>query len=148
MLSEYDLGREGDLFNAPEPIEEPPLLGLDPVTAVIPMMSGGDNDTIKVGLSEVMEKSAIACEKELMEKSAIEETISELLDVNIPMLQVPAVELRASPPSAAAGGECSLQKSMSVKSPSVRVRPNFLDFQGLDLEGLRTAFSQGHSIQV
>ena len=88
------------------------------------------------------------CEKELMEKSAIEETISELLDAKIPM-QVPAVELRASPPSAAAGGDqCSLQKSVSVTSPLVRVRPNFLDFQGLDLEGLRTAYSQGDSIQV
>ena len=136
LLSGYDLGGEGDLFKAPEPIiEEPPLLGLDPVTAVILMMSGGDNDTIKVGLSEVL--LLYACEKELMEKSAI------------PM-QVPAVELRASPPSAAAGGECSLQKSMSVTSPMVRVRPNFLDFQGLDLEaafGLRTAYNEG-DIQV
>ena len=114
LISEYDLGAEGDLFKAPEPIIEEPLLALDPVAAAISMMSGGDNamdDSIKVsdmGLSEVLYE----CEKE---KSAIEETISELLDVKIPMLQVEDVpgELRASSSStvAAAGtGECSLQK--------------------------------------
>ena len=64
LLSEYDLGGEGDLFKAPEPfIEEPPLLGLDPVAAAISMMSGGDNYTIKVGLSEVL--LLYKCEKAL-----------------------------------------------------------------------------------
>ncbi|EMS63055.1 hypothetical protein TRIUR3_20859 [Triticum urartu] len=106
LISEYDLGAEGDLFKAPEPIIEEPLLALDPVAAAISMMSGGDNamdDSIKVsdmGLSEVLYE----CEKELMEKSAIEETISELLDVKIPMLQVEDVpgELRASSSSTVA----------------------------------------------
>jgi hypothetical protein len=93
LISEYDLG-EGDLFKAPEPIiDEPPLLGLDdPVAAAISMMSNNTmdsmDDTMKassMGLSEVLYE----CEKELMEKSAIEETISELLDVKIPMLRVP-----------------------------------------------------------
>ncbi|XP_037429741.1 uncharacterized protein LOC119295414 isoform X2 [Triticum dicoccoides] len=160
LISEYDLGAEGDLFKAPEPIIEEPLLALDPVAAAISMMSGGDNamdDSIKVsdmGLSEVLYE----CEKELMEKSAIEETISELLDVKIPMLQVEDVpgELRASSSStvAAAGtGECSLQKSVSSGCLNSgdwmngsAVRPNFLDFQGLDFEaafGLRRAYSEG-----
>ncbi|XBJ13273.1 uncharacterized protein [Aegilops tauschii subsp. strangulata] len=159
LISEYDLGAEGDLFKAPEPIIEEPLLALDPVAAAISMMSGGDNamdDSIKVsdmGLSEVLYE----CEKELMEKSAIEETISELLDVKIPMLQVEDVpgELRASSSStvAAGTGECSLQKSVSSGCLSSgdwmngsAVRPNFLDFQGLDFEaafGLRRAYSEG-----
>ncbi|KAF6992560.1 hypothetical protein CFC21_009543 [Triticum aestivum] len=159
LISEYDLGAEGDLFKAPEPIIEEPLLALDPVAAAISMMSGGDNamdDSIKVsdmGLSEVLYE----CEKELMEKSAIEETISELLDVKIPMLQVEDVpgELRASSSStiAAGTGECSLQKSVSSGCLNSgdwmngsAVRPNFLDFQGLDFEaafGLRRAYSEG-----
>ncbi|AQK92682.1 CCT motif family protein [Zea mays] len=97
-------------------------------------------------LSEVLYE----CEKELMEKSTIEETISELMDVKIPMLQVeqlPAMEKeKQSVP------ECSLQKSVSsgclnsadwMNGPA---RPNFLDFQGLDFEaafGLRRAYSEG-----
>ena len=127
LILEYDLGGEGDLFKAPEPIiEEPPLL-----------LPAGDDDAINVGLFEALYE----CEKELMEKSVIEETISELLDVEIAMLrveeEVPAGELHNSPSSGS-----------DTLSPSVW--PNFLDFQGLDLEaafGLSTAYCQG-DIQV
>ncbi|KAM3413416.1 hypothetical protein ACQJBY_004543 [Aegilops geniculata] len=157
LISEYDLGAESDLFKAPEPIIEEPLLALDPVAAAISMMSGGDNamdDRIKVsdmGLSEVLYE----CEKELMEKSAIEETISELLDVKIPMLQVEDVpgELMSTTTAAAATGECSLQKSVSsgcLNSADwingLALQPNFFNFQGLDFEaafGLRRAYSEG-----
>ncbi|KAF6998109.1 hypothetical protein CFC21_014262 [Triticum aestivum] len=148
LISEYDLGAEGDLFKAPEPILEEPLLALDPVAAAISIMSGSDNamnNTVKasdMSLSEALYK----CEKELMEESAIEETISELLDVKIPMLQVEDVlgELRAS-----ADG-CLLQKSVSLNSADwmngSAVTPNFFDFQGLDFEaafGLRRVYSEG-----
>ncbi|XP_040248801.1 uncharacterized protein [Aegilops tauschii subsp. strangulata] len=148
LISEYDLGAEGDLFKAPEPILEEPLLALDPVAAAISIMSGSDNamnNTVKasdMSLSEALYK----CEKELMEESAIEETISELLDVKIPMLQVEDVlgELRAS-----ADG-CLLQKSVSLDSADwmngSAVTPNFFDFQGLDFEaafGLRRVYSEG-----
>ncbi|CAM0953418.1 unnamed protein product [Alopecurus aequalis] len=158
LISEYDLGGEGDLFKAPEPIiDDPPLLGLDdPVAAAISMMSGGndnldmDDDTINVGLSEVLYE----CEKELMEKSAIEETISELLDVKIPMLQVEELPAGAGDGIRAAAGECSLHKSVSSgclnssewMNGASSVRPNFLDFGGLDFEaafGLRRAYSEG-----
>jgi hypothetical protein len=120
------------------------------------MTSGGENamdDTIKVsdmGPSKVLYE----CRKELMEKSAIKETISELLDIKIPMLQVEDTpeNFRASP----SAGECSLQKSVSSESLNLvdwmnnSVRPNFLDFQGLDFEaafGLRRAYSE-EDIQV
>ncbi|KAF0927874.1 hypothetical protein E2562_036795 [Oryza meyeriana var. granulata] len=175
LVSEYDLGGEGDLFKAPEPIIEEPVLSLDPVAAAISMMSGSENvmdETIEVAdigdiqndplLSDVL---LYECEKELMEKSAIEETISELLDVKIPMLQVEefprqteqvlgqvVVELPAMEKEKPSVPECSLQKSVSsgclnsadwINGPA---RPNFLDFQGLDFEtafGLRRAFSEG-----
>jgi hypothetical protein len=96
------------------------------------------------------------CEKELMEKSAIEETISELLDVKIPMLQVEDVVTAGDDVRASAASECSLQKSVSsgclnsAEWMNGSVRPNFLDFQGLDFEaafGLRRAYSEG-DIQV
>ncbi|KAL5202558.1 hypothetical protein ABZP36_013510 [Zizania latifolia] len=173
LVSEYYLGGEGDLFRAPEPIIEEPVLGLDPVAAAISMMSGTENaidETIEVAdiggiqndslLSEVL---YYECEKELMEKSAIEETISELLDVKIPMLQVEdfprqtehvlgQVELPTMEKEKPLVPECSLQKSVSsgclnsadwINGPA---RPNFLDFQGLDFEaafGLRRAYSEG-----
>jgi len=172
MVSEYDLGGEGDLFKAPEAIIEEPLLSLDPVAAAFSMMTGNESamdQTIKdagIGtipndplLSEVLYE----CEKELMEKSAIEETISELMDVKIPMLQVEEIpsqaeqvliqtQLPAMEKEKQSIPECSLQKSVSsgclnsadwMNGP---VRPNFLDFQGLDFEaafGMRRAYSEG-----
>jgi hypothetical protein len=52
--------------------------------AIICMMpKDAMDDTIVVGLSKLM----YVCEKELMEKSTIKETILELLDVKIAMLQ-------------------------------------------------------------
>uniref|UniRef100_A0A0E0PS62 CCT domain-containing protein n=2 Tax=Oryza TaxID=4527 RepID=A0A0E0PS62_ORYRU len=168
LLSEYDLGGEGDLFKAPEPIIEEPVLSLDPVAAAISMMSGSENvmdETIEVAdISDIQNDSLLSevlyeCEKELMEKSAIEETISELLDVKIPMLQVEEfpretqVQLPAMEKEKPSVPECcSLQKSVSsgclnsadwINGPA---RPNFLDFQGLDFEtafGLRRAYSEG-----
>ncbi|CAM0948225.1 unnamed protein product [Alopecurus aequalis] len=151
LIPEYDLGGEGDQFKAPEPIIEEPLLTLNPVETAISMMSCCENvmdDTIKVsdtGLSEVMYE----WEKELMEKSAIEETISELLDI-IPTLQVEKVpgELTASP----LASECSLQKSVSsgclipADWMNGSVSPNFLDFQGIDFKavfGLRNKWNLG-----
>uniref|UniRef100_A0A0E0DVA5 CCT domain-containing protein n=1 Tax=Oryza meridionalis TaxID=40149 RepID=A0A0E0DVA5_9ORYZ len=175
LLSQYDLGGEGDLFKAPEPIIEEPVLSLDPVAAAISMMSGSENvmdETIEVAdISDIQNDSLLSevlyeCEKELMEKSAIEETISELLDVKIPMLQVEEfpretqveevvghVQLPAMEKEKPSVPECcSLQKSVSsgclnsadwINGPA---RPNFLDFQGLDFEtafGLRRAYSEG-----
>jgi hypothetical protein len=154
MVSEYDLGGEGDLFKAPQVIiQEEALLSLDPVAAACSMMNqtikdaGIQNDAL---LSEVLYE----CEKELMEKSAIEETISELMDVKIPMLQ--AEQLPAMENEKRSIPECSLQKSVSsgclnsADWMNGAVRPNFLDFQGLDFEaafGLRRAYSEG-DIQV
>ncbi|XP_006654884.1 uncharacterized protein LOC102702849 [Oryza brachyantha] len=173
LVSEYDLGGEGDLFKAPEPIIEDPVLSLDPLAAAISMISGTENvmdETIDVAdigdiqndplLSEVL---LYECEKELMEKSAIEETISELLDVKIPMLQVEEfprqteqvlgqVVLPVMENEKPSVPECSLQKSVSfgclnsAEWVNGAARPNFLDFQGLDFEtafGLRRAYSEG-----
>ncbi|AQK92680.1 CCT motif family protein [Zea mays] len=174
MVSEYDLGGEGDLFKAPEAIIEEPLLSLDPVAAAFSMMAGNGSavmdQTIKdAGIGTIQNDPLLSevlyeCEKELMEKSTIEETISELMDVKIPMLQVEEIpsqaeqvliqnqQLPAMEKEKQSVPECSLQKSVSsgclnsadwMNGPA---RPNFLDFQGLDFEaafGLRRAYSEG-----
>jgi hypothetical protein len=176
LVSEYDLGGEGDLFKAPEPFIDDPLLSLDPVAAGISMMSDSEaamDETIKATDIGTIQNDPLLCEvlyqceKELMEKSAIEETISELLDVKIPMLQVEEMSRQAEEPliqvelstlekEKSSIPECSLQKSVSsgclnsadlINGP---IRPNFLNFQGLDFEtafGMRRAYSEG-DIQV
>ncbi|CAI9756647.1 unnamed protein product [Fraxinus pennsylvanica] len=42
-ISDYNLGEEGDLFKAPEPVIQEPLIGLDPMTAAISMISCREN---------------------------------------------------------------------------------------------------------
>jgi hypothetical protein len=148
------------------------LLTLDPVAAAISMMSGSEaamDQTIKgtdigtIRNDPLLSEMLYECEKELMEKSAIEETISELLDIKIPMLQVEEMPMQVDEALIQAKlstmekqkssiPECSLQKSVSsgclnsadwINGP---VRPNFLDFQGLDFEaafGMRRAYSEG-----
>ena len=78
-----------------------PILSTAAVVAAISMMYGGENamdDAIKV-LDMDLREVLYECGKELMEKLAIKETITELLDVKILKLQVENVpgELRASP---------------------------------------------------
>ncbi|XP_071934119.1 uncharacterized protein [Coffea arabica] len=155
-ISEYDLGAEGDLFKAPEPIIEEPVMGLDPVAAAISMIScGGDviaSQDLKVSdiessidngqlLSEVFYE----CKKDILAKEATEATFSEVLDV-----KVPAEKLIAGGDFLSQG---SFQKSVSSGCLSsmqwihgAPMRPNFLDFPGLDLGavyGMRRAYSEG-----
>ena len=160
VKSEYDMGGEGDLFKAPEPILEVPSLELDPVTAAI-ISVGGDvmTETIKVADIESIQTDHLndifyECKKDLLEESEIEDSISELLDVKIPAVQMDEVPLSEKLSYA----EGSMQKSVSSGClssvewiPGGTRRPDFLDFQGLDFEaailGLRRAYSEG-DIQV
>jgi hypothetical protein len=185
FLSEYDLGEEGDLFKAPETIVEEPVLGIDPVAAAaISIISNTDEiiaDTIKLSDIDLIQTEQLLndvffdCKKDLLERSAIEETASltDLLDVKLP----PAQEILEAPGqhvqenlvggivqtvSEVVGEKCAqgegvIQKSISSGClnsmewlPGCSVRPNFLSFQGLDFEaafGLRRAYSEG-DIQV
>lgn len=185
ILSEYDLGGEGDLFKAPETIVEEPVLGIDPVAAAaISIISNTDDiiaDTINVSdmdlipTEQLLNDVFFECKKDLLEKSAIEETTSftDLLDVKLPpvqdMLEAPVQHVQDSGIAGvvktvgeAVGDKCAqgegvIQKSVSSSClnsmewlPGCSVRPNFLDFQGLDFEaafGLRRAYSDG-DIQV
>ncbi|WOL11068.1 hypothetical protein Cni_G19829 [Canna indica] len=160
-VSEYDMGGEGDLFKAPEPILEDPAL--DPVAAAMSIISGDGDvitaETIKAADIESIQNDHLSdiyyeCKKDLLGKSEIEDSISQLLDEKFPnpigqMDEVPALEKLSST-------ERSMQKSVSSgclssvewvpNSTMSTMRPDFLDFQGLDFEaalGLRRAFSEG-----
>ncbi|XP_042468604.1 uncharacterized protein LOC122051500 [Zingiber officinale] len=155
-VSEYDMGGEGDLFKAPEPILEDPAL--DPMANAMSIISGGGDvitETIKAADIESIQNDHLTdiyfeCKKDLMEKSEIEEPISQLLEE----LKIPAVGMAGVPPPGKIRRvERSIQKSASSEClsslewfPSCSRRLDFLDFQGLDFEaalGLRRASSEG-----
>lgn len=157
-LSEYDVG--GDLFNAPEPIIEEPILELDPITAAICMMSNGEDviaaEAMKVADIESIQNEHLFsevfydCKKDLLEKSAIKESFPEPADFKLPAVHVeedPGVEKDSS----VTGGQ--LQKSTSsgcLKSTEWTqdspVKPNLDGLQEVNLEdayGIRRAYSEG-----
>ncbi|KAI0522910.1 hypothetical protein KFK09_005299 [Dendrobium nobile] len=160
-IFEYDLGGEGDLFKAPEPILEEPLLAIDPMCAAISIISGGDdviNDTIKVADIQTIQNEIqnnhllidafYECKKDL-EKYAISDSVVEPSALQIPaMLTDEALSLENNRIVA----EGPLNKSFSAGSLSIAEwsnsvgRPNFLEFKDLDFEaayGMRRAYSEG-----
>ncbi|XP_074564383.1 uncharacterized protein LOC141820917 [Curcuma longa] len=112
-VSEYDMGGEGDLFKAPEPILED--LVLDPVTFAMSIISSRDviTETIKAADIKSIQNHYLSdiyydC-KDLLNDSEIEDTISELLDVKIPPVQVGELSTLEKANSA----ETSIQKSVN-----------------------------------
>nr|AGI62033.1 CONSTANS-like 9 [Erycina pusilla] len=157
-LSEYDV--EGDLFNAPEPIIEEPVLELDPITAAICMMANDEDVTaaeaMKVADLKSIENEHLLsdvfydCEKDLLEKSTIKELFSELPDFKLPEIQVEAVpSVQKNIP--VAGGH--LPKSVSFEclkstewTQDGLVKPNLDGLKEVNLEdayGIRRAYSEG-----
>ncbi|KAK4350953.1 hypothetical protein RND71_030266 [Anisodus tanguticus] len=153
-ISEYDLGGEGDLFKAPQPIIEEPLMSLDPMTAAIFMISCSEDAISPQGLKvsdletsfeneQLLSEVFYECKKDLFEKDAINIPLSEVLDMKTPIVK--ADENLVS--------EGSFQKSISSGCLSsmewihgAPMRPNFIDFDGMDfgaVYGMRRAFSEG-----
>ncbi|XP_021674711.2 uncharacterized protein LOC110660656 isoform X2 [Hevea brasiliensis] len=158
-ISEYDLGGEGDLFKAPEPIIELPLGGLDPMTAAISMISCGEEVISSQGLKvadiesiqtdQLLSEVFYECKKDLMEKAAIEAPLSEILDIKIPVLRINENQIEEKkllpdaplPKSVSSGCLSSIEWVQGAA-----VKPNFLDFSGVDLGtvyGMRRAYSEG-----
>ncbi|CAI9092544.1 OLC1v1027815C1 [Oldenlandia corymbosa var. corymbosa] len=155
-IAEYDLGVEGDLFKAPAPIIEEPIVGLDPMEAAMSMIScGGDvitSQDLKVSdidpsidngqlLSEVFYE----CKKDILAKEATEATLSAVLDIKVPQgnLIAEGDSLSQGPVQKSVSSGC-LTSMEWVHSATTR--PNFLDFPGFDLGavyGMRRAFSEG-----
>jgi len=161
-IFEYDLGGEGDLFKAPEPVIEEPVLPLDPMSAAMTIISNGQDvmiETINVADMESIQNEHLndviyECKKEFLAKYAIDEPFPELPDVKIPVTkteEIPGLE------NIRLGSEVQMQKSVSSGClnsmewiGNCSMRPNFLGFQGMDFEtalGLRRAYSEG-DIQV
>ncbi|KAF6173051.1 hypothetical protein GIB67_006427 [Kingdonia uniflora] len=156
-ISEYDLGGEGDLFKAPEPIIEKPMISLDPMSAAISMISCG-NDVISPQTGKVVDIESghllsevfYECKKDLLENTAMRDPFSEVLEFKIPVLQIeepPAVgsDKLVSGRSIQKSASSGCLNSVELK-PGNSMRPNFLDFQGIDFGaayGMRRAFSEG-----
>nr|GMD11827.1 zinc finger protein CONSTANS-LIKE 10-like isoform X1 [Ipomoea batatas] len=150
--SDYDLGAEGDLFKAPEPIFiEEPLVNLDPMAAAISLISLGDDVTSHQGfeISNIIESSFengqllseifYECKRDLLARD--EAIIAET------KLQASEVHLDSQ--------GSSLQESVSSESLNTMnwpqgapLRPTFLDFQGAAAYGngrmmMRRSLSEG-----
>lgn len=160
-ISDYDLGGEGDLFKAPEPIieEQETVVDLDPMTAAIAMISCGDDvippAVLKVSDIESLQNEPLlsdvfdGCRKELLEKTSGETTVSDVLDVKFPLMMTREAQTEESKPLSdlpfTKSGSSGCLSSMDWVS-SATARPNFLDFSELDLGaayGMRRAFSEG-----
>ncbi|KAL6503882.1 hypothetical protein OROGR_025805 [Orobanche gracilis] len=156
-ILDYNLGEEGDLFKAPEPVIQEPFMGLDPMTAVISMISSGD-DVIPaqslafsdIGSGQLVSEVFYECIKDLLAKEGKETLLSEVLDIKIPMLETDE-KFDVDEASLVEG---SFRKSVSLsclrsmdsvhESPQRAVR--FLDFPVSDIGGvygMRRAFSEG-----
>ncbi|XP_010448065.1 PREDICTED: uncharacterized protein LOC104730576 isoform X2 [Camelina sativa] len=75
---EYDFGEESDLFKAPEPIIEEPMLVVDPLSQELVELS--DLGSLQSD-QQLIDKAFYDCEQELLVKSAMESPLSEVLDI-------------------------------------------------------------------
>ncbi|EXB84229.1 Zinc finger protein CONSTANS-LIKE 5 [Morus notabilis] len=159
MISEYDMGGEGDLFKAPEPIIEEPVMSLDPMSAAMSLISCGEDvisrQALKVADIESLQKEQLLsevlyeCEKDLLEQAAMEVPLSEVLEIKIPSLRIDGNQIQENKPLF----DLSFQKSVSSECLSSMdwmhgpmTTPSFLEFRGMDLGaayGMRRAFSDG-----
>lgn len=157
-ILEYDMGGEGDLFKAPAPIIEEGVGSLDPMTAAISMISCGNDvissEAIRVADIESTNEQLLTevfyeCKKDLLAKSAMETPLSDVFDIKIPVTKMDDNRIDEGKLIS----EVPLQKSISSGCLSSMewvngaiMRPNFLDFPGIDfgnVYGMRRAFSEG-----
>ncbi|XP_047957342.1 uncharacterized protein LOC125203099 isoform X2 [Salvia hispanica] len=159
-ISDYNLGGEGDLFKAPEPVIGEPLMAVDPMTAAISMISCGEDVISPQSLTVSDIESSIEsgqlisevfyeCRKDLLAQQGNETPLCDALSIKIPSLQIDenfVVDEKLF-------AEGALQKSLSSSClrsvdgvHEAPLRPRFLDFPVLDFgafNGMRRAFSEG-----
>lgn len=168
-MHEYDIGEEGDLFKAPDPILEEPILAVDPLSAALTMISCGEDSS--QGLCELpdldlgslqsgqqlLDKAFYECEQDLMMKSAMESSFSDVLDIknvsdvldikNVSV--VTASDEKQDMQKSVSSGNLSSMDWSQAQQEAVVIQ-NFPDFAQLDFSsdyGMRRAFSEG-DIQV
>ncbi|GMH08901.1 hypothetical protein Nepgr_010741 [Nepenthes gracilis] len=158
-IAEYDLGGEGDLFKAAEPIIEEPVMSLDPMAAAISMLSCGDGimpaEGLKVGDMESLQNEQLfgevfcECNKDIFKKTSAEAAVSEVLDIKLPEVLLNEIQdekNRLLPEflfTESVGSGCL--GSMELLN-ATSMRPSFLSFPELDFSSayrMRRAFSDG-----
>ncbi|KAK7410710.1 hypothetical protein VNO78_01715 [Psophocarpus tetragonolobus] len=158
-MSEYDLAAEGDLFKAPEPIIEEPIMDLDPMTAAaISMISCGEDvstEGLKSSDIDILQNDQLLsevfyeCKKDLLEKAAIELPLSEILEIKVPVLNIDENSIHENKPLP----DIQLAKSVSSGSLSsmdwmrgAAMKPAFIDIPAIDFNadyGIRRSYSEG-----
>ncbi|KAM7267104.1 hypothetical protein ACFE04_009270 [Oxalis oulophora] len=134
-VTEYDLGGEGDLFKAPEPIIEEPVLGIDPMTTAQGLKVA---DIELVRTNKLFNDALYECEKDLMETSAMEATLSDIYDIKIPLMRMENIQTEEHMPLP----DLQIQKSESTGC----LRNSFPEIPATDfgsIYGMRRAFSEG-----
>ncbi|XP_042427393.1 zinc finger protein CONSTANS-LIKE 9-like isoform X2 [Zingiber officinale] len=151
-VSDYDLGGDGDLFNAPKPIVEESLLAVNPLSAALSMISGYGSsitdETIQISDMKSIENEDLLCEVlndwkgDLVSKSV----------TNVPTLEASNIPVSA-PLTEGSSVEGSLQKSISTECLSTvdganpsSVEPCLLGLHEMNFEsafGIRRAYSEG-----
>lgn len=160
-ISDYNLGGEGDLFKAAEPVVGEPLMRVDPMTAAISMISCGEDVISPQSLTvsdiesciesgQLLSEVFYECRKDLLAKQGNEMPPCEVLSIQIPCGKIDGNFMVDEKLLAAEG---AVQKSMS--SSCLRLmesvheappRPKCVDFPDLDLgafNGMRRSFSEG-----
>ncbi|KAE8694703.1 hypothetical protein F3Y22_tig00110777pilonHSYRG00348 [Hibiscus syriacus] len=141
-ISEYDLGGEGDLFKAPEPIIEE----LGDISLMSQGLKAADVESIQ---NEQLLEVIYECEKDLMAQAVIETPLSDVLD----LLKTDENRYLRSEVHCDTDMLLPFQKSVSSGCLSSMewmkgavIKPNFLDFPGMEFGpafGMRRAFSEG-----
>lgn len=158
---DYDLGAEGDLFKAPNPIIEQQVVGLDPTMASMSMIvSGGHvgpSQDQKGADIELMQNeqllSEVFCEfeKDLLANEATGTPISNDLQIQIPVATNENFALAEEKVLSqgtllkSISAECLSSTEWIHKNP---MTPNSLDIHGIDFgvtygSGMRRSFSEG-----
>ncbi|CAA2998727.1 zinc finger CONSTANS-LIKE 10-like isoform X1 [Olea europaea subsp. europaea] len=157
-ILDYNLGGEGDLFNAPEPVIQEPLINLDPMTAAISMISCGENIISPHALNVSAIESSIEsgqllsevyyeCKKDILAKDATVTPLSEVMDIKIPTVKMdehPNSDEKMLPegPFQKSVSSGCLSKDWMCDAP---LSSNFLipDMDLGEVYGMRRSFSEG-----
>lgn len=147
-IPEYDIGEEGDLFKAPDPVLEEAILPVDSLSAALTMIDTSQGlcelPDLDLGGLQLLDKAFYECEQEdLMMKSAMESPFSDVLDMK--NISVVIDENQDLQKSVSSGNLSSMDWSHAQQESAVVVQ-NFPDFAQLDfgsVYGMRRAFSEG-----
>nr|XP_043632666.1 uncharacterized protein LOC122603886 isoform X2 [Erigeron canadensis] len=155
-ISDYDLGGEGDLFKAPEPIIEQPLIS-PAMTCTMSMISNCGEDAISPNQLKVTDIESLQNEeflndvfydcKNILAKEVATGTESspypQVLNPNLTD-ENSVVKEHVLPPS------YQIPKSISSDCltsmdwiQGTQVKPSYLNFSEIDFGGMRRAFSEG-----